>query len=173
MTFSIPTDSITLGYYTEVAGVFTLLNNSDDITIVTIGMANAGQSTGMLYCGDDVIASNVKSSTGVTPVVIPCSENITFQSMSPGEASTIINYVPYDLSVTATSTYNPNLGISSTSDISLYGSMSAGDILIAFLLLMQLFLIILYLLIKSIFGVTTSKKYIQYSNGDVPINKDL
>lgn len=69
--------------------------------------------------------------------------------------------------------YNPTSSISSSSDIAIYGSFSAGEIMISFLLLLQLFIMLLAALIKSFSAIKTKKRYIEYSNADVPINEQL
>ena len=69
--------------------------------------------------------------------------------------------------------YNPTTTISSSSDIQIYGAMSAGEIMISFFLLIQIILIMTYFLIKSLSKIETQKEYIEYTNGDVPISKNL
>jgi hypothetical protein len=82
-----------------------------------------------------------------------------------------------DVTESATTTvfvaYNPNAGINSPADISVYGAFSAGEILIGFLLLLIVWIMVLYILIKALYQITTGKKYIEYSNGDVPITREL
>ncbi len=69
--------------------------------------------------------------------------------------------------------FNPTSTISSSTDITVYGYFSAGEILIAFLLVLLIFLQLLGFLIKSLGAINTKKRYIEYSNGDVPINEQL
>lgn len=178
----LPNDAITIGAFSARRNeIITVLSNDDDITIISIGMANDGNSVPQLFCGNDLMAQNVPNSTGVTFTNIVCDDDIIYSNTSAGggaaEGSVILNYVPYNRQEVSTSSsdigYNPNPYIASTSDVQIYGALSAGEILIAFILLLQVFIGGLYMLVKSLGAIKTHRKYIEYRNGDVPINNDL
>jgi hypothetical protein len=69
--------------------------------------------------------------------------------------------------------YNPTTTISSSSDIAIYGAISAGEIVIS----LFLFLIICFLLItKMISGlnmIKTKKQFLGYNGGDVEVRDDF
>jgi len=172
-----PNDSITL--YEEIVGITTtdLVNDNDDKTILAITFQQSKDlSDTVLYCGNDILAKNYGKDFGQTYTNYQCSDNITISKTGNDEASVIITYVPYFTSNFSTTTqygYNPSNNIASSSDIQVFGSFSAGEIMIAFLLSMQIFLMLLTSLISSFNRIRTGKKYIEYSNGDVPISDNL
>jgi hypothetical protein len=67
--------------------------------------------------------------------------------------------------------YNPTTTISSSSDILVYGSITAGEIIIATLLILAIFIMLANILIKGLSGITTHREYLNYSGGEV--NRDI
>jgi len=170
----IPNDSVTVGTFLSGSGEDTFLVNNETITIVSIGMANTkgGNNFSNLKCGSQILATNLPGSTGVTPTNFICNENLSLQNLGNGHSSVVINYVNYDRSILP-AIYNPTTNIESEQDIQIYGSLTAGDIIVGWLLLCILFIMLLYMLIRAIFGINTSKKYLEYSSGDVPLINEL
>lgn len=86
-----------------------------------------------------------------------------------------------EISETATSTgssiilnaYNPTTTIASSSDIKIYGSMSAGEIVISLLLFILIWIKLLEMLARGLSNIKTKKTFLSYSGGDVEIRDDI
>lgn len=172
MTNSIPLDSITAGGYSAVMGTTTIVAGNDDKTIVTIGIASSGGSGFIdLYCGNNRISRQFDNSLGVTPVNIFCDEPITmYNTTNLTDGSVIINYVPYNIADVATSeSFNPPNNITASSSISVYGYMSAGEMMISALLFGIIFIKIAELIARGLNKIDTKKTFIAYQNSDVEI----
>lgn len=68
--------------------------------------------------------------------------------------------------------YNPTTTIASSSNIAIYGSMSAGEVLIALFLFMLLWLKLMELVARGLSVLKTKKTFLGYSGGDVEIRED-
>ena len=68
--------------------------------------------------------------------------------------------------------YNPTTTISTSSDITIYGSFSAGEIMISLLLLLIILLKLLEFMAKALSNFKTKKTFLQYGGGDVEIRED-
>jgi len=85
-----------------------------------------------------------------------------------------------DVSETATSSpsntvlnaYNPTTTISSSTDIAIYGSMSAGEILISLFLFVIIWILLLKSMVAGLKNLKTKKRYLGYNGGDVEIRDD-
>lgn len=170
-----PYDSITL--FDEIVGItnHTLVSGNDDKTILSITFQQSKDlSDTTLFCGNEVLAKNYGKDFGQTFTNFQCADDIIIAKTGNDEASIILTYVPYSTQQLSTSTqygYNPSINIASSTDIQLYGSFSAGEMMISFLLMMMIFITLLIHLTNSIVKMKHRKKYIQYSNGDVPITE--
>ena len=171
-----PNDAITV--FEELNGPQTvnITGNNGPNTILSVAIQQSNVSSDTeIRCGGDTVAKNYATNFSAVPMKYDCDDDIILTKTGNDDASIIVTYVPYFLSDYSTTTqygYNPTPGIASSGDIALYGAMSAGEILLAFLLLGQIFMLGLYMLIKSIGKITTRKKYIEYTTGDVPITQE-
>jgi hypothetical protein len=68
--------------------------------------------------------------------------------------------------------YNPTTTINASSSIQIYGSMSAGEVLISLFLFIIIILLLFKMLISSLDRVKTKKKFLAYSNSEVEV-KDV
>jgi len=173
----LPNDTITL--FKEISGnaTYTFVSGNSPKTILAVSMQQSKDlSDTILLCGNTVIAKNYAKDFPQNIVNYHCSDNITISKTGNDLSSVIISYVPYftnDYSTTTQYGYNPNLGIASSSDIQIYGSFSAGEMMIAFVLVLQFFFMVLVALVSSFSAIKTKKRYIEYHNGDVPISDQL
>lgn len=69
--------------------------------------------------------------------------------------------------------YNPTTTISSTTDIAIYGSMSAGEILIALFLFILIWIKLLSFIPAALDRVKTKRKFLGYNGGDVEVRDDI
>lgn len=69
--------------------------------------------------------------------------------------------------------YNPTTTIATSTDIKIYGSFSAGEILISLLLFIAIFIKLMEYVAKGLNKIVTKKKFLGYSNSDVEIREDL
>jgi hypothetical protein len=84
------------------------------------------------------------------------------------------------VSETATSTagavtfngYNPTTTIASSSDIQIYGSISAGELLVSLFLFLLLWIKLIELIAGGLDKLKTKKKFLGYNGGDVEIRDD-
>lgn len=68
--------------------------------------------------------------------------------------------------------YNPTTTIASSTSIAVYGSMTAGEVLIALFLFLIIVLEMIKMMTRALDRVTTKKKYIAYTNAEVEV-KDV
>lgn len=170
-----PNDTIT--HSNEYCGSQDIvISSGSQHTILGVAMQQSNNSSyTTVKCGNTVVAKNYATNYSHVPMNYQCEDDIELTKVGQDCAFVIVNYTPYltgDHSTTTQYGYNPNT-ITSSSSVTLYGSFTSGELMIAFLLLLNLFLTFLYTLVKSLKGVKTKKKYIEYSNGDVPINETL
>lgn len=169
-------DNDTLTFSGEFCGIFSNFDiaNGDAHTILGVAMQQANVSSDTtLKCGNEMVARNYATNYSHVPMMYSCENDIHLDKTGNDCAFVIVNYVPYLKSNFSTTTYNPTIGISTTTDINIYGSFSAGEIMISFLLLLIFIITLLNYLVKSFSAFVTKKRYIEYSNGDVPINNEL
>lgn len=69
--------------------------------------------------------------------------------------------------------YNPTSTIATTTDIKIYGAMSAGEVLIATLLFCMIIFMVTATFIKALDRIKTKKKYIAYKHNEVEITDVL
>lgn len=69
--------------------------------------------------------------------------------------------------------YSPTTTIASSSDLVVFGSFSAGEIMISLLLLVLIVLKIGQFLAQGLRQIRTGKTFLQYNGGDVEIRHDL
>lgn len=172
-----PPDAITI--FEEISGnvTTTIVNNNDDLTVLAITFQQSKDlSDTILFCGNDPLAKNYGKDFAQTFTNYKCNDDLILNKTGNDNATVIVTYIPYFQSNTATTTelgYNPSTNISSSSDIQVYGSFSAGEILIAFLLLCMIVLYMMRLLALALSTIKTKKRYLQYGGGDVEIRDDL
>lgn len=175
-----PSDSITL--FQEIVGdtTFNLVPGNDEKTILSVTMQQSKDlSDTIVSCGNNIFAKNYAKDFPQTTMNYKCADDIIISKTGNDESTVIITYIPYyqnDFYFGSTSNqnvYNPSTEIGTTSDIHIYGSFSAGEIMISFLLMC----IIVLSLIKGIAGalsiIQTKKRYLGYSGGDVERREDL
>lgn len=172
----IPNDTIT--HSQEYCGPQSvIISSGDQHTILGVAMQQSNVSSDTtVECGNIAVAKNYATNYSHVPMNYQCEDNIELTKTGNDCAFVILNYTPYltsDYSTTTQYGFNPPTNISSSSDVVLYGSFTSGELMIAFLLFLHLFLTLLYTMVKSLKGIKTKKKYIEYSNGDVPISEQL
>lgn len=69
--------------------------------------------------------------------------------------------------------YNPTTTIATSTDIKIYGAMSAGEVIIALFLFVVIFLKMVELLARALSAIKTKKRFLGYGGGDVEIREDL
>jgi len=69
--------------------------------------------------------------------------------------------------------YAPTTTISSSTSIAVYGSMTAGEILMIMMMFVMIVLEMVKLLARALSGIKTKKKFLAYGKGDVEIREDL
>lgn len=69
--------------------------------------------------------------------------------------------------------YNPSSTIATTSDIKVYGSMSAGEVLIALFLFIIISIKMIELLARALDNIKTRKTFIRYTNNEAEISDNL
>lgn len=111
------------------------------------------------------------------------SNPVTFNGNPPSDSKEVFSFSTQDCNVSHSSStptntpvsmigYNPTTTISSSTDIKIYGSFSAGEIIISILLLMIFTVKVAELLAKSLSSVNIKKKFLGYNGGDVEIRED-
>lgn len=172
-----PNDSITISEPISGNVVQQMTSGGGPNTILAVSMQQANVSSDTtIECGNDPVARNYATNFSVVHMNYQCDDNIIISKTGNDEAFVIITYVPYftgDFSTTTEGTiYNPNSDISTSSDIVVYGSISAGEFIISFILLMAILLKLMELLSKGLSNITTERKFLKYNGGDVPIEKE-
>lgn len=171
-----PNDTLT--FSGEFCGVYSNFDIStlENQTIVGVAMQQANVSSDTtLKCGNDLIARNYATNYSHVPMNVQCKNDIHLDKTGNDCAFVIVNYRPLlsnDYSTT-TPVYNPSTNISSSSDIVLYGSFSAGEILISFLIICLIALKMCKYLASALSNIQTKKRFLSYSGGDVEIRDDL
>lgn len=172
-------DTITVTNVLSGPTTLQITNNGGPNTVIGVAMQQSNNSSAtQVKCDNDLIAQNYATNFSNVLMNYQCDGDIEISKTGQDEATVIVSYIPDRFTgdsstTTQISGYNPATSISSSSDINVYGSMSAGEVMIGFILILQIVLLVLYSAIKSLQGINTTRKYINYSNGDVPISKEL
>lgn len=172
----LPNDSISLFY--EISGTTsqTLVSGTSHKTIIAVSMQQSKDlSDTILLCGTDILAKNYAKDLPQNFINYQCNDDIIISKTGNDLASVIISYVPYYTSDFATTTevgYNPTTTISTSSDITIYGSMSAGEVIISLILFLILWVKLVEYLIKGLSNFRTKKRFLGYHGGDVEIRED-
>lgn len=71
------------------------------------------------------------------------------------------------------SMYAPTTTIASSTDIQVYGSFSAGELVMSFLMFMLLVIELGKIIANGLEKINTKRKYIRYQNADTEITDDI
>lgn len=172
-----PNDAITISEPISGITSIQITSGGGPNTILAVSMQQENNSSDTtIECGNDAVARNYATNFSVVQMNYQCDDNIIISKTGNDEAFVIVTYVPYftgDFSTTTEGTiYNPTTDISSSSDIAVYGSISAGEFIISGILLMAILLKCMELLSKGLCSITTERKFLKYNGGDVPIEKE-
>lgn len=88
---------------------------------------------------------------------------------NPGQQWQFIN----ETCVYSDSMYAPTTSISSSTDIQIYGSFTAGEVLMTFLMFVLIVIELVKMLAHALNKIKTKKTYLQYGGGDVEVREDL
>lgn len=117
------------------------------------------------------MATITQSCTYSNPVrydgTVPTLPTHTFffkNSVCTNNASTTTNF---------TVGYNPTTTISSSTSIQVYGSMSAGEVMITVFLFMLIVIELFKMLTRALDKIKTKKKFIGYTNAEVEIKEEF
>jgi hypothetical protein len=69
--------------------------------------------------------------------------------------------------------YAPSTTIASSTDIALYGSFTAGEVIMAFMMFVLIVIELVKMLARALDRVKTKKTFIAYSTNEVEIRDDL
>jgi len=72
-----------------------------------------------------------------------------------------------------TAVYAPTTTITASSSIALYGSITAGELLIILFTFIMIILELTKMLIKALDRIRTKKKFLNYSGGEVEVKEEL
>jgi hypothetical protein len=165
-------DAVTVTY--SVSGIVNVTVFDEPNTILGVAMQQSNNSSATtVKCGNAVVARNYATNFSNVEMNYNCDNDLVISKTGNDEATVIITYVDRLTNNYSTTTqfgletYNPTKEISSSSDIAVYGSMSAGEILIATVLLFGIIIYMMSLLAQSLFVIKTKRKYLEYSGGDV------
>lgn len=167
-----PNKAVTIAH--ELVGVSSYdIALGDEFTILGVAMQQSNTSSNtVLKCDDVVIAKNYATNYSHVPMNYRCEGDIEISKTGNDNAFVIVTYVPYftDEMSTTTLGYNPIDNIASSTDVKIYGSISAGEIVISSILLILLVIFLMKLLSDGLSNVKTKRKYIKYQSADVPID---
>lgn len=177
-----PNDTVTLLDEINGNGSLQLTSGGNPKTVlgVDIQKTGGGQSgDAIIYCGGDIISLAYSTNHSYTFLNYQCNDNIIVSKTGQDKAFFTINYVPYltyDLSTTTVvgyfEGYNPSKEISTSTDLNVYGAISAGELIISVLLIMMLLFKLIEMLAKSLQDITTQRQYLDYGGGEVNIRND-
>lgn len=169
-------DAVT--YVTEISGVTTdIFTDSGDYTVLSVAMQQANNSSAtQVKCGSDLIAKNYATNFSAVQMNYQCADDILQISKTGNDSSTVIvTYVPYltsDYSTTTQFGYNPDGNIASSSEVQIFGAISAGELMICSILLMLVLFKGMELIARGLSGIQVKRKFIKYQSGDVQIDSD-
>lgn len=171
-----PNDAITETRVLQGVVSSNFSNNGGPNTILSVAMQQENISSDtIITCDGDLVAQNYATNFSAVTMNYQCLDDIIVSKTGNDEATIIVTYVPYltsDYSTTTQYGYNPNTEITGTSSIQVYGVYTAGEIIIAFLLTLLIFLKLSEMLVLALSKVQTKKTFLGYSGGDVEIRKD-
>lgn len=170
-----PNDAITA--VQEISGVTTwVITNSGNYTVLAVAMQQQNNASNTIVkCGNDIVAKNYATNFSNVQMNYQCENNILQVSKTGNDSSTVIvTYVPYLTGDYATTTeaYNPSSNIASTSDVKIYGSITAGEVILISLLIMGILLKSFELLASGLSKITTKRKFLRYGGGDVAMDDE-
>lgn len=171
-----PNDAIT--FVTEISGVTTdIFTDPGDYTVLAVAMQQANNSSAtQVKCGNDLVAKNYATNFSNVTMNYQCDDDILQISKTGNDNSTVIvTYVPYLTGSYSTTTqfgYNPTENIASSSDVKIYGAISAGELLITTLLIMALLLKLFELMARGLSGLEIKRRFLRYNGGDVPVDNE-
>jgi len=167
--FMFPNGALTI--FDEITGSGSDLifdNGSSTVLAVTLSQSEPSNET-EIQCGGDTIAKNYATTTYFHALLsAPCEESLTVENDGPGNVSFSIVYVPYLMSETQPH-YEPSQNIATSTDISVYGSMSAGEVILSVLLLILIVIELFKTLAQALRSVNSKRKYLAYAGGDVEV----
>lgn len=170
----LPIGTQTIHLYAVGNGTTMLVNDLTDKTILGVAMQQENTaSLTTLRCGSDHVVTNYATNLSYIPMDYNCDESINVQKTGNDTASIIVNWLPFITDDYATSTYNPPTEISTSSDVIIYGSMSAGEVLISFFLFIIIMVLATKTIAQGLSKVKTGKTFLQYNGGDVEMRNDL
>lgn len=166
-------------YFGEfTASTTSIFEDANEFTILNISSTVSNTNSPLfIKCGNQTVFSQRAVGNKDAFVSIECGQPLVFQKTGGNIGSVNVTYVPFFASE-ATSTseigYNPLVlsDSATTSDVAIYGSISAGEFLIASILILGIFIALLNLLARSLAGVVTHRKIMAYERAEVPIIKD-
>lgn len=174
-------DAVT--YVNEISGATTdIFTDSGDYTVTLVSIVVSDDTNEVeLKCGDDLIAkvyatpfNNIPFSLVSVPMNYQCADDILqISKTGAGNATSIVTYVPYltgNYSTTTQFGYNPDGDISTSTDVQIFGSISAGELIISSILLMMLLFKGMELIARGLSGIQLKRKFIKYQGGDVPVD---
>jgi len=176
MRYMFQNDAVT--FVTEISGATTnIFTDQGDYTVLMVSMQQANNSSATtIKCGNDLIAKNYATNFSAVPMNYQCTDDILQVQKTGNDSSTVIvTYVPYltnNYSTTTQFGYNPDGDISTTSDVQVYGAISAGELIIASILLMGIVFFAMSTIARALSGIKLNRKFIKYQGGDVPIDHD-
>ena len=172
-----PNDAITKTF--ELSGPVSqnFSQNGGPNTILAVAMQQSNVSSNTeIICDGDLVAKNYATNFSNVTMNFQCLDDIIVSKTGNDNATIIITYVPYLTSEYSTTTqygYNPKTQISSSTDITVYGAFSAGEIMISFLLVCLILLSLSKMLVSALSNIKTKKRFLGYSKYDVEIRDDL
>ncbi len=170
-----PNDSITESF--ELTAPATLIvTDPGDYTILNISLTQQNTNSPVrVECGNNLVLRSYNAGFSEVAMSYNCeNQNIEIIKTGNNPIFATVTYVPYlldDVQNNASSTvgYNPSTEISSSSDVVVYGSISAGEFIISVFILMLILLKLFELLARSMSNFSIKRKYLRYGGGDVPV----
>jgi len=151
--------------------------NNEKVTILGIAMQQSNVSSyTVVKCGNYVLAKNYATNFSQILINYECEDGIVINKTGNDSASINVVYVKGFTSEATTTyqyIYGPTQNISTSSDVAIYGSISAGEVLIVLFLLFLIVIELLKGIIAGLSKIKTKRKYLQYGGGDVEQREDL
>lgn len=160
---------------TYMASTTVIFEDSDEFTILSVNSEISGNNSDViLRCGDDIFFQSIDPGYSFSLMAYQCVDSPLIFSKTGNTAGSVnVTYVPFLLeNATSSVGYNPSSQISSSSDVQIYGSISAGEFIIATFLMIFLVFKIMELVARGLSGITTNRKLLRYNGGDVPVDKE-
>jgi len=177
-----PNDTVTLIDEINGSGQIQLTSGGSPKTILGVSIQKSGggsSGNAIVFCGADTVSTAYSNNHNYTFLNYQCNDNIIIEKSGNDNGSFTINYVPYLTGELSTTTvvgyfegYNPSKEIATSTDISVYGAISAGELVISIILIMMFLFKILEMLAKSLQDISTQRKFLDYQGGEVNIRKD-